>query len=191
MPRRLRIGLVAVVLMTAGVVVRAGRPVAGGTERQRADEYRVKAAFLFNFTKFVEWPVSAFATPSVPFNVCVLGVDPFGEMLDETFRGRLIAGRAVLVRRMRDPESGCHLIFISSSEHRRLAVLADRLRATSVLTVSDEEGFNAVGGMIELFTDGESVQFNISPAAVERAGLRASARLIALAANQRHAGGRR
>ncbi|MGE3958982.1 MAG: YfiR family protein [Vicinamibacterales bacterium] len=183
--------LVALGLVAAGAVVAASgaRP---GAEGQRADEYRVKAAFLFNFAKFVEWPATAFAAPAAPLNVCILGVDPFGHALDDTLRGRLVSGRSLAVRRIAEVEAGCHLLFISGSERRRLAVLTDEVRTGGVLTVSEEEGFTAMGGMIELVTAGESIQFNISPASIERAGLHASARLIALAANQRHgSGGRR
>jgi hypothetical protein len=160
-----------------------------GTAAPRADEYRVKAAFLFNFAKFVEWPASAFPSQAAPLNVCVLGADPFGDVLEETLKGRSVGGRSIVARRLAEVEPGCHLLFVSGSERRRLAVIAEQLRSESVLTISEDEGFNALGGMIELFTEGESVQFNISPSAVERSGLHASARLIALAANQRHSAG--
>lgn len=191
MPLRFTCGVVALVLAATGVVL-GGSTLRPPSEAPRADEYRLKAAFLFNFAKFVEWPSQTFTAQASPLTLCVLGVDPFGRVLDDTLKGRLVSGRPVVVRRIVEVEPGCHLIFISGSERKRMAVLTDQLRSTSVLTVSEEEGFNGVGGMIELFTDGDSVQFNISPAAVERSGLRASARLIALAANQRHpSGGRR
>lgn len=191
MRTRLTPWVLAVALAACSVGV-AARTLTGPSESQRADEYKVKAAFLFNFAKFVEWPPQAFSGQGAPLTVCVLGLDPFGSLLDDTLKGRAVAGRPIAVRRIPELEPGCHVLFISGSERKRLALLTDRLRGTSVLTVSEEAGFTTVGGMIELFTAGESVQFNIEPAAVERSGLRASARLIELAANQRRqAGGRR
>jgi hypothetical protein len=93
---------------------------------------------------------------------------------------------------MSDVEPGCHLLFISASERKRMAVIVERLRTSGVLTVSEDEGFGAVGGMIELVTQSDRVGFNIYPGALERVGLHASARLIELAWNQKHpAGGRR
>jgi hypothetical protein len=160
-------------------------------ESQRADEYRVKAAMLVNFARFVEWPPEVFATPAEPFDVCVLGADPFGSILDDALKGHMVGGRPMETRRIADVEPGCHLVFISGSEQKRMAVIADRLRATAALTVAEEEGFGAEGGMIELFTEGDSVRFNIYTSALEQSRLRASARLIALAANQKHHGGRR
>ena len=191
MADRFTVGFVAAVLVAATVAAGASS-IRVPREQPRADDYRVNAAFLYNFAKFVEWPAQAFATPSAPLTLCVLGVDPFGAVLDDTLRGQLVAGRTISVRRLAQVEPGCHLLFIGGSERNRLSLLTGQLRRASVLTVSEEPGFNESGGMIELFTDRDGVQFNISPKAVERSGLRASARLIALAANQRHpSGGRR
>jgi hypothetical protein len=186
--RFLRSAVATIVIVTTSVALRATGPI--GPEVQRADEYRVKAAMLFNFTRFIEWPADVFSSPATPLTVCVLGVDPFGAILEDALKGHSVGGRSIQVKRMGDVEPGCHVVFISGSERKRISVLADRLRATGALTISEEEGFGTVGGMIELFTDGESVKFNIYTGALEQSRLRASARLIALAANQKH-GGRR
>jgi len=183
-------GVATILAGVAGATTRPVRAAEAEQQKQPADEYRVKAAMLLNFAKFVEWPAGAFSAPTTPLTVCVIGVDPFGSVIDEAFTGR-IGGRPVITRRLTDVEPGCHLLFVSGSERKRMAFIADRLRLAGVLTVSDDEGFGAVGGMIELFTQAESVQFNIYPNAVEQSGLRASSRLIALAANQRHAAGAR
>jgi hypothetical protein len=190
MTRRL-VSLVLAATLAAGSTGAAAGPHAESSESPRADEYRVKAAFLFNFAKFVEWPPQAFAGQTASLTLCVLGMDPFGNLLDDTLKGRAVAGRPIAIRRIAELEQGCHVLFISSSERKRLALLTHQLRGASVLTVSEEAGFTKVGGMIELFNAGESVQFNIAPAAVERSGLHASARLIALAANQRRQTGGR
>jgi hypothetical protein len=188
--RNCGLAAMTVVATTLTVVGNAASVIV--SEAERADEYRVKAAMLYNFAKFVEWPADSATTPAPPLNVCVLGVDPFGTMLDETLKGRLVAGRPLVSRRLSDIEAGCHLVFISLSERKRMAVIVDRLGASHVLTVSEDEGFGAVGGMIELVTQTDRVGFNIYPGALERVGLHASARLIELAWNQKHpAGGRR
>jgi hypothetical protein len=193
MLRRIRHALVAIGLLATGSALAPnGSHLLAAESGGRADEYRVKAAFLYNFVKFVEWPAAAFNTASAPLTLCVLGADPFGSVLEETLNTRMVGGRPVVARRIADVEPGCHLLFISGSERKRMAVIADQVRTSSVLTVSEEQGFSGLGGMIELFTDGESVQFNIYPSVVEASGLHASARLIALAANQKHqSGGRR
>lgn len=181
-----------VALVLWGTVLGAAGPGTGPGEGTRADEYRVKAAFLFNFAKFIEWPSSSFSGTTTPLQVCVLGVDPFGWTLDDTLRGRAVAGRPIQVRRMTEPDRSCHLLFISTSERKRLPLITEQLRGASILTVGEDDGFIAAGGMIELISDGDNVQFNVSPLAAERAGLHVSARLVSLAANQRHAsGGRR
>ncbi len=189
--RRARAALTAVaVAATAAVLAGAALP-GEGADPPAADEYRVKAAIVYNLAKFVEWPADAFAAASTPLNICVLGVDPFGQALDDAFRGHLVAGRTVTLRRTAEVEPGCHLVFISGSERKRMAVLADRLRTSSVLTVSEQEGFCAIGGMIELFTEGDHVRFNLTVAAIEAARLRVSARLREIASNEKHLSGDR
>jgi len=187
-----RRALAATVLFAAAVVAMANPPLIGAAELPRADEYRVKAAIIYNLARFVDWPTDAFTAPAAPMTVCVVGVDPFGDVLDEAFKGHLVGGRSIVVRRLPDVQPGCHVVFISGSERKHLAVIADRLRNTSVLTVSEEEGFGSLGGMIELFTEGDRIRFNINIAALEGARLRASARLREIASNEKHAaGGRR
>jgi hypothetical protein len=190
--RHVTSGLAAVAVAATASIVMAGVPAAGAAESQGADEYRVKAAIVYNLAKFVEWPAESFTGPTDPLNVCVLGVDPFGPALDDAFRGHLVGGRTVTVRRTADVEPGCHLLFISRSEQKRTTVIADRVRASSVLTISEQEGFGAAGGMIELFTEGDRVRFNLNVVALEAAHLRASARLREIASNEKHVpGGRR
>jgi hypothetical protein len=186
--RRLKAAAAAIAVAAGGVAATAAPH---GSEAQRADEYRVKAAMLVNFARFIEWPADVFSSPIAPFYVCVLGVDPFGGILDDSVKGHLVGGRPIQTRRIADVEPGCHVVFISGSERKRMSVLADRLRTTGALTVAEEEEFGAVGGMIQLFTDGDTIKFNIYPGSLEQSKLRASARLIALAANQKHMRGLR
>ena len=171
-----RIG--ALVLAASAVAPPSGAVAAGDA---RANEYQVKAAILYNLAKFVEWPADAFANATQPLAICVVGLDPFGALLDDALRGHLVSGRAATVKRLDDVKADCHVLFVAASERRRLAAIIDQIGQASVLTVSDAEGFTDVGGIIGLSVDGERVRFDINTAGAERARLRLSARLMALA----------
>ena len=101
---------------------------AGAADEYRADEYRVKAAFLYNFAKFVEWPPQAFKSPSDPIVIGVLGKNPFGDALADEVAGKTLGGRAFQVREVTDAQqaSGCQIVFVSSSERKRLRCRSSR-----------------------------------------------------------------
>jgi len=147
------------------------------------DEYQVKAAFLYNFARFVDWPPQAFATSDEPLMVCVLGEDPFGRALDDVLSGKRIEGRALSVRRISDARrtKGCHIVFISSLDRKQaLAVLA-AMNEPGLLTIG--ESGNAASGdtIISFVLEEGKVRFAIDSAAAERAKLRVSSRLLSLA----------
>lgn len=146
-------------------------------------EYQVKAAFLFNFAKFVEWPADAFASSQAPFVICVLGEDPFGPMLDTTLAGKTMGTHPVLLRRIKEHNDArrCHIVFVSSSESRNFAAVVDSVRGFAVLLVGDTDGFAAAGGSIEFTIEGNHVRFLINPDAAQRAGLMLSSKLLMLA----------
>ncbi|HEX6639624.1 MAG TPA: YfiR family protein [Thermoanaerobaculia bacterium] len=146
-------------------------------------EYRIKAAFLFNFMRFVQWPPTAFADERAPLVICVVGNDPFGAVLDQTLEGESVAARSIVARRVSDDESldTCHLLFVSGSEKRRLGkVLQSVSRSAPVLTVSDIDGFVAGGGTIGFFLERNRVRFEIDPAQAQRHGLKLSSQLLGL-----------
>ncbi len=146
-------------------------------------EYLVKAAFLYNFAKFVEWPNGAFADQSSPLFLCILGRDPFGEAL-ETIKGKRVMGREIVIKRYEDvgdiPASGCNIVFISSSESKRLPSLLRTFEHLNVLTVSDMDGFARRGGIIGLITVKNKIRFEINVDAAERSHLRISSKLLRL-----------
>lgn len=144
-------------------------------------EYPVKAAFLFNFAKFVTWPDEAFAAEDASLEICVVGRDPFGPALEETIGERTVRGRDVRVRRPEsiDEADGCHVVFIAAGE--RSASLALRLGDRPALTVGESEGFAADGGMINFKIEESRVRFEINPGRAARAGLKVSAQLLNLA----------
>lgn len=145
-------------------------------------EYQVKAAFLYNFVKFVEWPAAALPQNS-PVRLCVLGQDPFGSDLESTVAGRVLNGRPLLIRRSERLEDlgACHVLFISSSERAGLATVLAALKEASVLTVGETDGFATQGGMIRLTLEENKVRFEINVQAAERARLRISSQLLRLA----------
>ncbi|OGU06942.1 MAG: hypothetical protein A2075_18275 [Geobacteraceae bacterium GWC2_58_44] len=148
-----------------------------------SSEYQVKAAFLYNFMKFVEWPSDGLATPGT---IClgILGRDPFDDALDE-FKGKLAKGRKVVVLHFRSVEEvkGCDILFICPSEKGRLSQILKLANNSRMLTVADQEGFCEAGGMINLLFIKNRVGFEVNVAAASRAKLRVSSQLLKLARN--------
>jgi hypothetical protein len=146
-----------------------------------ATEYQVKAAYLYNFGRFVEWPADAASGDS--FAICVLGRDPFGRILDATLTGLAIDGKAVVARRIGKPQdaSGCRIVFISVSEALQLPQTLAAFEKRSVLTVSDIPEFAQRGGAIQFVLDGKKVRFEINLAIAQNAGLVLSSDLLKVA----------
>ena len=145
-------------------------------------EYQVKATFLFNFAKFIEWPSRSFKRPADPFTFCLAG-DPFSGELEKIIKGESLNGRPLIVRRLGsgDPVSGCHTVFVARSEAKRTPELINSAAGQSILTVGEEEDFIEHGGMIRLVESAGNVRFEINPEAAVRVGLRVSSRLLRLA----------
>jgi hypothetical protein len=177
--RRLTSGalLAAVFAASSTVVAAAGSNLVSATG-QRVDEYRLKAALIYAIAKFVDWPDAVFAAPSTPVHVCVLGADPFGPALDDTFKGHTVGGHPVNIKRVTDIDPVCHVLFVSRSERKRMAFITDQLRSSAVLTVSEEDGFRSSGGMVELYSDGDKVRFSLNLKAFEAARLKPRALLL-------------
>jgi YfiR/HmsC-like len=147
-------------------------------------EYRVKAAYLINFTRYVEWPAESFETPAAPIVICVLRADPFGPLLDTAVAGRTSQGRPLEARRIRSAEeaSGCHLVFVSQKTWRRDLALSKGLARPGMLTVGESEEFARKGGVISFVIRDETVRFVVNARAQGQVGLRISSRMLALAA---------
>jgi hypothetical protein len=145
-------------------------------------EYDLKAAFLFNFTHFVEWPSEAFADENAPIVIGVLGDDPFGPVLDRIVEGETIKNRKLVIKRSQQIEDlkSCHVLFISKSERNRLGQILNSLDDTSIFTVGDIDGFARRGGITDLFIQGNKVRFEINMQAARRKGLKISSQLLAL-----------
>jgi hypothetical protein len=157
----------AVVLVLAGVSV---------ATQDVSLEYRLKAAYLLNFTKFIEWPPK---TDAGPFQLCLAGHDPFGEALAAALRGETVNGRAIDVRVVVTPAPGCDLLFVPQDVPATPFLRAARGAAT--LTVGESPRFAAEGGIVTFVLQESSVRFQINAPEAERAGLRISSHLLRLA----------
>jgi len=148
-------------------------------------EYEVKAAFLYNFAKFVEWPPGAFPDPNSPLIIGVVGEDPFGEALDFAVAGKLVQGRPLEVRRWRRFENvdSCHILLFSSSDRRTLPESLRQLGSLPVLTVGEPEEFIEAGGVLRFLLENNRVRFDINNLNAKKAGLKISSRLLALASH--------
>ncbi len=149
---------------------------------------KVKAAFLYNFTKFIQWPDASSEEHKSPFLIGVLGDDPFGTILDETVQGKTISGHPIRIRRFRWSRSHdraeltrCHGLFIGRSEQFRLAEILATLTGQPVLTVSDIPDFAQSGGSIGFVLTEGRIRFEMNRQALERARLKASSKLLKLA----------
>jgi hypothetical protein len=150
---------------------------------QTIDEYQVKAAFLYNFAKFVEWPALTFKTDKDPLRICVLGQNPFGNALVEGVGGKTVVGRPLVVSDISDVNQGadCQILFIGSSERKRLRSIFAELRTMGVLTVGETEGFASQGGIVNFKLGGGRVRLEINIDAAAQAKLRISSKVLNLA----------
>jgi uncharacterized protein DUF4154 len=142
-------------------------------------EYQVKAVYLFNFAKFIEWPAEG---QSGPITICIAGQNPFGDVLEETLRGEMVNGRPLAMRVIAVPEPGCHVVFVpqgtSTATYLRAA------QGSHTLTVGETPDFIRQGGIISFILESGKVRFQIDSKAAERAELRISSHLLRLARTQ-------
>jgi hypothetical protein len=172
---------VAAALVMGATLVRAQPEPAPPTTSPT--EYEVKAAFLYNFARFVEWPAEAGQVPGTPFVIAILGRDPFGAVLDETVAGKTVGGRPIEVRRVPrvDEARDAQIVFVSPSERANVAAILKALERPGVLTVGDTDGFATHGGAINFTVQARRVRFEINPSVAEQAGLKMSSQLLKLA----------
>ena len=167
--------IVVVATVAVGSLGLAAQPAAG--------EYEVKAAFLYNFARYIEWPEEAVPDAEDTFVIGVLGEDPFGPILDRIAKSKTVDGRKIAVRRFATVEdyTPCHILFVSSSETDRLATVLARLAESHVLVVGDTPGSARQGVIINFVIEQSKVRLEINPGAAERAGLKISSKLLRLA----------
>jgi hypothetical protein len=146
-------------------------------------EYPVKLAFLYNFTKFVEWPSDSYSGARGPLAICIIGRDPFSPETEGDLRTRIVASHPieVLSRKSTDALSSCHMVFVPATERDQVNKIVGGLKGSSTLTVGETEGFAELGGIINLTVEGNKVGFEINQLAANRAGLKISSKLLSLA----------
>jgi hypothetical protein len=152
-------------------------------------EYQVKAVYMVNFIKFIEWPAGTLGNTNEPFPVCVLGQDPFGPALDQSLAGERIDQHPLAAHRIQSARdaAGCRVVFISASSDSQIEDTLVSLEGESILTVSDTPRFVRRGGMIEFVREGNRVRFELNLAAAKMARLTVSSELLRVAAAVRGA----
>lgn len=157
--------------------------LAVAAQAQSDTQYQVKAAFLFNFPKFVEWPADAFSSADAALQICVLGQDPFGHDFEQMIEEKTLSGHRIEVTHPEGvPQArACQVLYVAASEKRQMREILEGLKGASVLTVADTEGFAQMGGIINFVLDNNRVRFEINLKAAERAHLKLSARLLTVA----------
>lgn len=156
-------------------------------QQTKASESAVKATYLYNFSRFVQWPADAASAKGNSFSICVLGEDPFGTVLDTILSGESIGGKAVVARRVAKPQDAldCHVLYISSSEDGRLKEILAGMEKAGVLTVSDIPQFSQRGGMIQFLLVGNKLRFEVNLTNAQTAGLTLSSDLLKVAVTVR------
>ncbi|HSY19875.1 MAG TPA: YfiR family protein [Candidatus Acidoferrales bacterium] len=146
-------------------------------------EYQIKAAFVYNFAKFVEWPPEAFAAPTSPIVIGVLGENVFGDNLQKAISNKVLNDRPLQFKEFHSvaEATNCHILFISTSEKAKFSKIMQGLRGTSVLTVGETGEFIGAGGMINFVLEANKVRFQINDEAAKKAGLKISSKLLSLA----------
>jgi hypothetical protein len=178
--RRAARALLAGALAAWTAAAAAAEPPPGG---QPSLEYQVKAAFVFNFAKFVDWPADSFDAATAPIRILVVDCEEVAEALEAAVEGQQVKGRPLVVGRAGagDRLDDAHIVVVGRSSARKPEEILARLGGAAVLTVGDGGGFAARGGMVNFYTESNKVRFEVNPAAAEEAGLRISAKLLGLA----------
>jgi len=179
---RLMTRLLRACALSIGVAAGIASPRPAQADTQ-ADEYRVKAAFLYKFGSYIEWPSGSFARADSPVTIGVMGADALADELAQIVAGRNVNGRPVRVRKLRpgDPIAGLHVLFIGGSDTGRLAEILAAARGRALLTVTESEGGLELGSMINFVVVEDKVRFDVAPPPPESGNLKISARLLGVA----------
>lgn len=176
-----RFGLVATCVLCVCAAFPARGQSPGSSD---SSEYLIKAGFIYNFAKLMEWPDPVFPQPNSPIVIGVLGnTDPFQGTLDDVLKGKQVNGHPFVVRHLksRDDIKGCNILFVTSSEATHVDELLHQVRGLPILTIGDTPGFAERGGIINFVVEDNKVRFDIDVQAAKQADINISSRLLALA----------
>jgi hypothetical protein len=159
---------------------------AEGLVSSDTSEYLIKAGFIYNFAKLVEWPATAFAQPDSPIVIGILGDDPFGATLDKIVADKKINGRGFVVKRLKwtsglKDVKDCNILFVSSSEKEHLDSIVDAMKSLPILTIGNGPGFARRGGIMNFTLEDNKIRFEVNVEAAKHADLTISSRLLTLA----------
>ena len=173
-------GFACVALLCAGIWIAATHTMHA---QEAPTEYQVKAAYLFNFLKFVDWPDDLSTNVNARWVIGVVGENPFGDELAQAVSGKVVKGHLLEIKGFRDTDDprACNILFVSASEKKRLPAILTALRGSSVLTVGDMDNFTESGGMIQFVIEDGHVRFSVDVGATGRARLKVSSKLLSLA----------
>lgn len=149
-------------------------------------EYEIKAAYLYKFSEYVEWPPDVFPDDKAPFSIGILGKDPFGRVLDDTIKGKKVQGRGIVIKRSNEAKdlTGCQMVFVSPPEDSQMKDSLGAFDELPVLTVGESEEFGRQRGMIRFVLVESNVRFEINADSARKAGLKISSQLLKLAKTQ-------
>lgn len=172
------------------LVLLMGLIVPGAAQAQTADEYQVKAAYMYNLAKFVNWPSGAFETPSQPIVFCVLGQTPLSRPLEDALAGKVVGQRPLVFRELSDSSHAgdCKVLFLSLPDKKRLLQTLDQVKSLHVLTVGETEDFTDEGGIARFLLDAGRVRLEFNLDAADEAKLRVSSKLLSLGRTVRKTG---
>lgn len=176
-------------MFVALVLSAIGCSLAHSSDAATSREYQLKAAFVYNFTKFIEWPPQSFSDANAPIVIGVLGETPLATELEQLIRDRKVNGHAILLKKIHSAADAAstHLLFVSTTEDAQFASWRADIETRAIVTVGESASFAQNGGTINFLLQDDKVRFEISTALVERTGLRISAQLQKLAASARKA----
>ena len=182
MARRFTILILAVSLSLGWI----GETAAQVPDASDSSEYLIKAGFIYNFAKFVEWPSTAFAQPDSPIVIGILGTDPFGTIIDKIVQDKKVGARGFVVKRLKwgadlKELSTCKILFVGASEKAHMDELVQIVRGLPILTVGETPGFAERGGVIRFVLEDNRVRFEVNVEAARQADLTISSRLLTLA----------
>lgn len=177
--RRMAVAMLCLVLLIPVMMTGWVNPRQGVT----SNEYQLKAVFLLNFTRFIEWPEDAFVNDKAPLVIGVLGKNPFGTYLAQTVRGEIMNGHPLIVKQYNkaDDIDNCHIVFVNIQNSNWLTDALTTLKGMKILTVGDNRAFIQQGGMIQFVTRENKIRILIKPDAAKAADLNISSKLLRLA----------
>ena len=180
--RRRRLAKVAIGLLHFGMWALVWHSTPSWAQTSSPREYEVKAAFLYNFAKFAEWPADALV-PGQRLSLCVLGDNAVADALEQTIKGHTIENHELTVQVVNadGPIRSCHLLYVGGFDAKRATQLIEALKGAPVFTVSDGDKFAELGGVAQLILENDKMRFAINVASAQRARLQLSSKLLSLA----------